>query len=228
MTSDRSQQLIQNRAALLTELQGTQAQLLIVSKTQSADDIRILYQAGHRDFGENRVQELEEKEALLSDCSELRWHLIGHLQSNKIPKLNKISRLYAIHSVDTAELAEKLARSLQGHHSGVGLFLQFNTSQEDEKSGFEDYSELYAVAKKLIDIRNVRLQGLMTMATIRTKNPEAEAQRCFQDLQELGLKLQKSLGLSTLELSMGMSNDYAIALKHGTNWVRVGSKIFQT
>lgn len=210
-----------------TEL-GGKANLLVVTKTRSADEIRELYQLGQRDFGENRVQELEEKDALLGDCPELRWHLIGTLQSNKISKLNKISRLHAIHSVDDFDLAQKLAKGLTGHFQGVGLFLQVNTSHEEEKSGFEDYAEVYRTAKSLLELRNVRLQGLMTMGTIRTNAPAAEAHRCFQALQEMGLKLQKSLELKPLELSMGMSGDYQIALEHGSTWVRVGSKIFQS
>ena len=204
-----------------------QAKLLVVSKTRSAEEVRALYQLGQRDFGENRVQDLEEKDALLTDCPELRWHLIGHLQSNKITKLNKLSRLTSIHSIDSFELAEKLAKGLTGHFEGVGLFLQVNTSHEEEKSGFEDYGEVFKTAKSLLELRNVRFQGLMTMGTIRTDAPVQEAHRCFKDLQEMAAKLQKSLDVKKVELSMGMSGDYQVALQHGTDWVRVGSKIFQ-
>lgn len=218
--------LATNWNAVRSELTGD-AKLLVVTKTRTADDIRALYQLGQRDFGENKVQELEEKDALLGDCPELRWHLIGHLQSNKISKLNKISRLYAIHSVDTFELAQRLVKSLTGHFQGVGLFLQVNTSHEEEKSGFEDYAELFRTAKSLLEARNVRLQGLMTMGTIRTDAPLAEARRCFRDLAEMRSKLQKSLDLPRLELSMGMSGDYPVAIELGSDWVRVGSKIFR-
>lgn len=218
--------LATNWNAVRSELTGD-AKLLVVTKTRTADDIRSLYQLGQRDFGENKVQELEEKDALLGDCPDLRWHLIGHLQSNKISKLNKISRLYAIHSVDTFELAQRLAKSLTGHFQGVGLFLQVNTSHEEEKSGFEDYAELFRTAKSILEARNVRLQGLMTMGTIRTDAPLAEARRCFRDLAEMRSKLQKSLDLPRLELSMGMSGDYPVAIELGSDWVRVGSKIFR-
>lgn len=218
--------LATNWNAVRSELTGD-AKLLVVTKTRTADDIRALYQLGQRDFGENKVQELEEKDALLGDCPELRWHLIGHLQSNKISKLNKISRLSAIHSVDTFELAQRLVKSLTGHFQGVGLFLQVNTSHEEEKSGFEDYAEVLRTARILTDVRNVRLQGLMTMGTIRTDAPLAEARRCFRDLAEMRSKLQKSLDLPRLELSMGMSGDYPVALELGSDWVRVGSKIFR-
>lgn len=227
MTPDRREKLRQHWESVKNELAGSSAQLLVVSKNQSAEEVRALYELGQRDFGENRVQELVDKDALLGDCVNLRWHLIGHLQSNKISKLNKLARLHAIHSVDDQELAERLAKSLTGHHEGVGLFLQVNTSHEEEKSGFEDYAEVFATAKKLMDLRNVRLQGLMTMGTIRTDVPLAEAHRCFKALQEMGANLQKSLGLPQLELSMGMSGDYPIALQYGASWVRVGSKIFR-
>lgn len=214
-----------NWREVLSELAG-KARLLVVSKTHPADEIRALYQLGQRDFGENRVQEIEEKDPQLADCPELRWHLIGNLQSNKIPKLNKLSRLHAIHSVDTAELAQKLAKSLSGHYQGVDLYLQMNTSHEDEKAGFEDFFEIQQVAQGLKNLRNVTLRGLMTMGTLRTDAPEKEAHRCFEELRIARDTLSKTLEIP-LELSMGMSGDYAIALQHGTDWVRVGSKIFK-
>jgi hypothetical protein len=218
----RSESLRLNLAEVLTELAGTKSRLLVVSKTQSLDDIRALYEAGQRDFGENRVQELEEKDQALSDLKELRWHLIGHLQSNKIPKLNKISRLVAIHSVDDLELTEKLIKGLRLSHP-VGLFLQVNTSGEDEKSGFEVEADLKLAAQKLSKISSpVFFQGLMTMGTIRTEDVTGEAHRCFSALKALKDALNPAL-----ELSMGMSGDYLIARDHGSDWVRVGSKIFR-
>lgn len=228
MTPERAEVLKNNWQTVMNELSGTGAKLLVVSKNQSVDEMRVLYKLGQKDFGENRVQEMEDKDALLKDCPELQWHMIGPLQSNKISKLNKISRLSAIHSVGDFDLAEKLAKNLIGHFEGVGVFLQVNTSHENEKSGFEDYAEVFRTAKSLIDLRNVRFKGLMTMGTIRTTDQVAEAHRCFKDLAEMGANLKKSLDLDSVELSMGMSSDYKIALEHGTSWVRVGSKIFQS
>jgi len=218
----RSEALASNLSALQSELKGTTTRLLVVSKTQSSEDIRSLYEAGQRDFGENRVQELEEKDAALSDLGELRWHLIGHLQSNKISKLNKIARLASIHSVDDADLMNKLIAGLKLPRP-VGLFLQVNTSGEDEKSGFEDELALSEALKKLSSVSSpAYLQGLMTMGTIRTEDVIGEAHRCFKALKDLRDRL-----CPKGELSMGMSGDYLIARDYASDWVRVGSKMFK-
>ncbi len=213
--------LAQNLADILAELQGSHAQLLVVSKTRSADEIRSLYLAGQRHFGENKVQELLEKDEALVDLIDLKWHLIGHLQSNKVNKLKAISRLVAVHSVDTLPLLEKLAQSLPSH---VGFFLQVNTSGEDEKSGFESLDEIKAAISYLKTLKR-EAQGLMTMGTIRTDDVEGEARRCFQKLIEMRNSLQ-NLQTQKLQLSMGMSGDYLVARDMGSDWVRVGSKIF--
>ncbi len=220
MTPDRSERLRLNFEAVRASLSGHRARLLVVSKTRPAEEVRALYALGQRDFGENRVQELEEKAAELADLPGLRWHLIGHLQSNKIPKLARVPNLVAVHSVDSPELARRLLPALA---PTVGLFLQVNTSGEGEKSGLEGWEEVRAAAG---EIPSGRLQGLMTMGTLRTDHPEEEAQRCFRQLREWRDKLVKELGLSTLELSMGMSGDYLIALQEGSDWVRVGSRLF--
>ncbi len=213
--------LAQNLSAIQAELQGSQAQLLVVSKTRSIDEIRSLYQAGQRHFGENKVQELLEKDVALSDLPELKWHLIGHLQSNKVNKLKTITRLVAVHSVDSLSLLEKLTQTLA---PSVGYFLQVNTSGEDEKSGFETIEEI-KLALHFLKTHKLEAQGLMTMGTIRTEDVEGEARRCFKKLTEIRHLLQ-ALQSQPLQLSMGMSGDYLIARDMGSDWVRVGSKIF--
>jgi pyridoxal phosphate enzyme (YggS family) len=223
----RPEALAHNLQTIQNELQGSRSQLLVVSKTQSLDDIRALYHAGQRHFGENRVQELAEKDEALKDLLDLKWHLIGPLQSNKINKLKTIHRLVAIHSVDSLELTQKLISAFADHPQKLGLFLQVNTSGEAEKSGFDTESELMETLKRLTTISSkVQLQGLMTMGTIRTEDVLGEAHRCFKALIGLRDKIQENLKLSNLELSMGMSGDYLIARDYGSNWVRVGSKIF--
>lgn len=213
--------LAHNLATIQAELKGSQAQLLVVSKTRSADEIRALYQAGQRHFGENKVQELLEKDSALADLVDLKWHLIGHLQSNKVNKLKSISRLLAVHSVDSLSLLEKLIQTLP---KSVGYFLQVNTSGEDEKSGFESTQQIQE-AMAYLKRQNLQAQGLMTMGTIRTEDVAGEARRCFKNLIEIrdSLQLQQE---SRLQLSMGMSGDYLIARDMGSDWVRVGSKIF--
>ena len=208
-----------------SELNNTQ--LLIVSKTRSIEEIKIYYELGHRDFGENRVQELLEKSySLQKDCPEIRWHMIGHLQTNKVNQLFSVTNLYAIHSVDDRELVEKMMKAEDRLPHEVFVFLQFNTSHEAEKSGYETYTDLEASAELLLKCSKLKLKGLMTMGTLRTENFEAEAGRCFQDLQVEREKLQNELNLK-LETSMGMSQDYKIAVREKSDWVRLGTMMFQ-
>jgi pyridoxal phosphate enzyme (YggS family) len=200
--------------------------LLIVSKTRSIDEIKSYYELGHRDFGENRVQELEEKSLALKDsCPEIRWHMIGHLQSNKINHLFKIPNLFAIHSVHDRHLVDKLIAAEDKLTHPVEIYLQFNTSKEEEKSGFETYTELLESAEFLVKTKKLKLVGLMTMGTLRTENFEAEAGRCFQDLNVEKDKLQTELGVR-LRTSMGMSQDYKIAVREKSDMVRIGTMMF--
>ncbi|HXH30755.1 MAG TPA: YggS family pyridoxal phosphate-dependent enzyme [Bacteriovoracaceae bacterium] len=202
------------------------ANLLIVSKTQSESDIRLYYDLGQRDFGENRVQELQEKaQALQVTCPEIRWHMIGHLQSNKINQLLKIPGLAAIHSVHDRQLVDLLVSSQVRLPRPVDVFLQFNTSKENEKSGFVTYTDLRMAADSLVKCTRLKLVGLMTMGTLRTENFEAEAARCFQELTVEKEKLQSEFNIQLLT-SMGMSQDYKIALRERSNWIRLGSMMF--
>lgn len=215
----------QKLKTLKAELGSTQ--LLIVSKTRSLEEIQTYYELGHRDFGENRVQELSEKaEALKEKCPEIRWHMIGHLQSNKINALYAVSHLYAIHSVHDEELLEKLIKAESRLNYPVNIFLQFNTSKEAEKSGFETYTELRTAAEFALNAKKLMLAGVMTMGTLRTENFEREAGRCFQDLRVEKEKLEAEFNIK-LQTSMGMSQDYKIALREGSNWVRLGTMMFQ-
>lgn len=200
--------------------------LVIVSKTRSIDEIKAYYELGHRDFGENRVQELSSKALeLQNDCPDIRWHMIGHLQTNKINTLFSLPNLYAIHSVDDRECVEKLIKAEDRLKNDLLVFLQFNTSHEAEKSGFETYDELALCAGLLLKSKRLKLAGLMTMGTLRTEDFEAEARRCFKDLNSQKEKLQNELGVK-LETSMGMSQDYKIAISEKSDWVRIGTMMF--
>lgn len=221
-----NRELFQERLSRVRSELGS-AKLLIVSKTRSLEEIQTYYELGQRDFGENRVQDLLEKaEALNEKCPDLRWHMIGHLQSNKINQLFKTPGLYAIHSVHSRELLDKLLSSENKLSHGVQIFLQFNTSHEAEKSGFETYTELKMAAESAVSGKKLRLQGLMTMGTLRTEEFEKEASRCFQDLVVEKNKLEAELGLK-LQTSMGMSQDYLLAVREGSDWVRLGTMMFQ-
>ncbi|HLT22239.1 MAG TPA: YggS family pyridoxal phosphate-dependent enzyme [Bacteriovoracaceae bacterium] len=202
---------------------GPNQNLLIVSKTRTIEEIKAYYDLGHRHFGENRVQELLLKSSQLKNsCPDIRWHMIGHLQSNKIKDLYKIESLYAIHSVDSLGLLEQLIKYEDRLSSEVGVFLQFNTSREDEKSGFEDIEELKISMELLKNSKKLKLQGLMTMGALRVEDQMSSARRCFEELAQIKTELDPKL-----ELSMGMSQDYHIALECGSNWLRLGTMMFE-
>lgn len=222
MSKDLFAQKLKSFEAELTP----EAHLLVVSKTRSIDEIQAYYNLGQRDFGENRVQELEEKAIALQDtCPQIRWHFIGNLQSNKINQLFEVPQLYAIHSVDDKDLLKKFVKA-QGKLAGeLKVYLQYNTSREDEKAGFEDYDSLKQAALMIANSSRLKLQGLMTMGTLRTEDREREARRCFKELHELATKLGQELQVP-METSMGMSQDYQIALEEHSHWIRLGTVMF--
>ena len=201
-------------------------QLLIVSKTRSVEEIQCYYDLGHRDFGENRVQELQEKSQILEkSCPDIRWHMIGQLQSNKVVSLLEVPHLYAIHSVGSRSLLEKLLKNEHRLKNPLQIFLQFNTSGEEEKSGLETYLEVLECARLFPVSSHFKFAGLMTMGTLRTVNFQAEALRCFQELNRLKNQLQGELGIH-LKTSMGMSQDYLIAIQEHSDWIRLGTMMF--
>lgn len=215
-------QIAQNLTQIREKLQ-TEVKLLAVSKTKPIEDIRIAYHANQRDFGENKVQELLFKSKELQDLTDIQWHFIGKLQSNKINQLLSVESLVSIHSVDRIELVEKLLSKNPSHK--IGLFLQVNTSGEKEKGGFQEDTELLDACKEVLTHEKFFLQGLMTMGRIRTDDFEADARKSFESLRQKQIFVRKQLG-QELELSMGMSQDFEIAQECGSNWVRIGSDIF--
>lgn len=198
--------------------------LVAVTKAATIEDIKICYDLGHRDFGENRIQQLKERaDELLESCPEIRWHMIGNIQTNKVNHLLKVPNLYFVHSVSSEKILDLfLNKELT---RGIGFFLQVNTSGESEKSGFLDEDEIKKALEKinLIQNKNFQLKGLMTIGAIRTENFEQDAKLCFEKL----VSIKNSLSLSNIQLSMGMSQDYQLAVKMGANYVRIGSSIFK-
>jgi pyridoxal phosphate enzyme (YggS family) len=228
----KKSEIAKNLAAIKKELKT--AQLIAVTKYSPVEDVIAAYQAHHYDFGENRVQDLKEKADTFvqEKLNKVRWHFIGHVQSNKVRELYKVPNLYAIHSVDSLSLLEELIKR-ESDFSGTELkiFFQVNTSHEAEKSGFETAEELNTAIDLLMGRGNSKLKfyGLMTMGTIRTTEFETEAMRCFRDLNLIARNLEKSYGLKDpLKLSMGMSQDYKLAIEAGSDFIRVGSAIFKS
>ncbi len=190
--------------------------LIAVTKTVGIDEIRELYACGVRDFGENRVEVLLPKIAELSDLEGIRWHFIGHLQRNKAKKV--LGKVAAIHSVEAAGLLDIIADS----DFSPDIFIEVNISGEESKYGLtaEQAEELVGeYAGK------VHIVGLMTMAPYFT---EAEDTRSvFRGLRELRDSLAGRLGQDFSQLSMGMSNDFEVAVEEGATMVRVGSELFK-
>ena len=196
--------------------------LISVSKQVSSGKIIEAYQAGSKCFGENKVQEAVSKidEVNTQDIS---WHFIGHLQKNKIKYLD--SRFELIHSIDSLSLAEKISTYCEGQNQRQAVLLQVNVSGEEAKFGMTP-AELEDQLSSFGQLKGIQVQGLMT---IPPQNPEAENSRqYFSALRVLRDKFQAMNieGVELKELSMGMTNDYLIAVEEGATLVRVGSAIF--
>lgn len=208
--------------ALACGRKSDEVTLITVTKTHPASLIQDVYQAGARQFGENRVQELLSKIPVLpGDC---QWHLIGSLQGNKVGKvLDSAVRL--IHSVDRFELAEKIALGSQARQRETSILLQVNISGEESKHGFSE-KEWEQVLEKLCQLPALRIEGLMTMAPLT--DDQVLIRRCFKELAALKEKWKSVMRDPAVfsHLSMGMTNDYGIAIEEGATLVRIGSAIF--
>jgi hypothetical protein len=187
--------------------------LVAVTKGVETSAIRAAFDSGIRDFGENRVQEAEGKIAQLSDLKPaVTWHMVGHLQSNKAKAAVELFDI--IHSVDSVRLAEILSRRAQ---KTLPVLLEVNVSGEVTKAGFS-LGELVVAVKEIGQLPNLKLMGLMTVAPVTTE-PEA-VRPVFRKLREL----RDSLGLK--HLSMGMTDDFEVAIEEGTTMLRIGRAIF--
>ena len=190
-----------------------------VSKTKPIEEITKIYDLGHRNFGENKVQELEFKyESLPKD---IKWHMIGHLQSNKVKKVIPIVSL--IHSVDSLKLLKTINKESKKIDKTMDCLIQVNISNENSKFGFIKKELEFLNQDFLNDFKYIKIRGLMGMASFT--NNEKQIRREFQYLKEIFDDFNTSLDDFNI-LSMGMSNDYNIALEYGSNMVRIGSKIF--
>lgn len=201
----------------------SEVSLLAVSKLQSEEKIRLLFQRGQRDFGENYVQELTAKMEALKDL-DLRWHLIGHLQRNKVKFVSGRCRL--VHSVDSLPLAEALQRKAAEGNLVERILLQVNLAGEASKEGFSA-DGLRAAWPALSALPNLRLHGLMTMPPLRNRPEENRVH--FAQLRKLRDELRSRIDPSLhpmSELSMGTSHDFETAVEEGATWIRVGTLAF--
>ena len=203
-------------AQIKHELPST-VQLVAVSKFKPVEDIRLAYDAGQRLFGENRPQELAQKAKLLP--ADIQWHFIGHLQTNKVKLILPIVTL--IHSVDSEHLLAEIDRQARALGKRVDCLLEVHIARETTKQGLLP-EEAEALARHIGDYPNVRLRGVMGMATFT--DDSAEVRQEFRTLKALSQRLSDIPDCD--QVSMGMSEDWRIAVEEGTTLVRIGTSIF--
>jgi len=211
-------------------------QLVAVTKYSSLDAVQALLSEGQRDLGENRIQQLAERAALLGaadagllspmleNVSLPRWHMIGHLQRNKVKSLLKHASI--VHSLDSSRLGEELEKQAAKLDRQIDAFLEVNVAGEESKSGAA-FTEADAIAEAVMKCAHIRLRGLMTMAPY---NPDPETVRpYFARLREKRdeMRLKGAVGPECVHLSMGMTVDYAVAVEEGATFVRIGSALFE-
>ena len=212
-----------NLATLLADI-PRECTLIAVTKTQPVENIMEAYESGHKVFGENKVQELVSKyESLPKDIS---WHLIGHLQTNKVK--NAAPFVTLIHSVDSVRLLDEIGKQASKNNRVISCLLQVHIAEEETKFGFSQQEVLDFVSSSAgANLDHVKVTGLMGMATF--SDNQAQVRKEFRSLKKLFEKLRSGTLPSAIrmeQLSMGMSGDYKIAIEEGSTMVRVGTAIF--
>jgi PLP dependent protein len=218
----------QNLERVCTEIAAAQkkagrsaddVELIAISKTHDAERVREAYDAGQNVFGESRVQEARVKIPELP--SSLRWHFVGHLQKNKVRQALPLFDL--IHSVDSLALAKDINRIAEEEGLHPRVLLEVNVAGEGSKFGFKP-DQLQREIDSLLELARLTIEGLMTIPPLM---PEPEASRqFFVELRELRDRLQSEFAIALPQLSMGMTNDFAVAVEEGATLVRVGTAIF--
>jgi pyridoxal phosphate enzyme (YggS family) len=209
-----------------TELEASGARLIAVSKNHPAEAVKEAYDAGQRVFGENLVQEMVDKQQQLP--ADIQWHLIGHLQSNKVKYITPFVQM--IHSVDSLKLLKEIDKQAKKSNRVVDCLLQIYIADEDSKFGM-DYDEAIELLRSedYQSMQHIRIRGLMGMATNNVSDKQVQTE--FEELSVLFDGLKQSFFKEQAdfnELSMGMSADYKLALEEGSTMVRIGSSIFGT
>lgn len=213
-----------NISAIKKELGNSSVKLIAVSKTKPVESIQEAYDAGQRVFGENMVQELVEKHEKLP--KDIEWHLIGHLQTNKVKYIAEFISL--IHSVDSLKLLQEINKQAIKHHRVIDCLLQLEIADEDTKYGMELPGAIELLrSEEFAELKNIRICGVMGIATL-TDNPKVTAEEFYElNMFFKGLKdtfFRKDPAFK--EISMGMSGDYKLAIEKGSTMIRLGSNIF--
>ncbi len=213
-----------NLNQVLSELKGSKAKLVAISKFHSIEAIKKAYDGGQRVFGESHVQELNVKQPALP--TDIEWHFIGHLQSNKVKYIAPYIKL--IHSVDSLKLLNEINKQAEMIERTIDCLLQVHIAKEEAKYGFlpEELTEVMNM-NEYKKLQYIRIRGLMCMAT--NTDDETQIRKEFHTAKQLFDQIKNQfypIENSFSELSMGMSNDYHIAIEEGSTLIRVGSKIF--
>ncbi len=223
MIRDNIQEVQNNIKAACTQKgrREEEVTLIAVSKTKPVELLREAYEAGARDFGENKVQELVDKIPQLP--SDIRWHMIGHLQRNKVKYI--VDKVYLIHSVDSLRLAEEISREALKKQVEVNILVEVNIAEEESKFGTTE-NDAITLVEQIAKLPSVHIKGLMTIAPF-VENAELN-RKYFQKLKQLSVDImQKNIdNVSMSILSMGMTGDYMVAVEEGATYVRVGTGIF--
>jgi len=211
---------IKEHIKTFTKELGESIDLVAVSKTKPNEDLMEAYEAGQRIFGENKVQEMTDKwEALPKD---IQWHMVGHVQTNKVKYMAPYVNL--IHAVHKMKLLKEINKRAKESDRVINCLLQVKIAEEDSKYGMSpDELKAFLADEKLPELKNVKLKGLMAMATFT--DDENQIHREFKVLEDLYKETSKTQPDFSI-LSMGMSGDYKIAMEHETTMVRIGSSIF--
>lgn len=213
-----------NIERITAELSPYGCKLIAVSKTHPFSVIRETYEAGHKIFGENKVQELTEKKVVLPE--DIEWHMIGHLQRNKVKYIAPFVSL--IHSVDSMKLLQEIHKEGLKNNRIISCLLQIHIAEEETKFGFSEEEAMETIhSSGMESLTNIKICGLMGMAT-NTENME-KVRKEFRRIGTFFNKLKKEASgknVEIKELSIGMSSDYKIALEEGSTIVRIGSAIF--
>ncbi|HEV8503922.1 MAG TPA: YggS family pyridoxal phosphate-dependent enzyme [Chitinophagaceae bacterium] len=211
---------------LIADLGSHHVTLVAVSKTKSVEEIKELYDMGQKDFGENYVQELTEKQSQLP--KDIRWHFIGHLQTNKVKQIAPF--IHLVQSVDSLKLLREINKQAQKNNRVIHCLLQVHIAREETKFGLDE-TELETLidtnSHELHELENIRILGLMGMASFTDDMEKVKTE--FRNLKALFDKLSVKLTTNHspfTTLSMGMSSDYFVAIEEGSTLVRIGSLIF--
>ena len=195
-------------------------ELVVVSKYRTIGELNQVYETNQRDFAENRVQELTKKKELMPN--DIRWHMIGHLQTNKVKFIAPF--IHLIQSVDRIKLLKEINKEARKNHRVIPILLQVHIAEEEHKFGFSmnDLAQIFE-SNEILEFKNVELLGLMGMATNTTDTAIIKSE--FKKLESFFNKWKDKMNWTTL--SMGMSGDYIQAIECGSSLIRVGSRIFQ-